>query len=285
MSAQPTLAQLLHSGVAALKSAGIDSAAADARILLADAAGIAPDRLTLLLPDLATKLAEVMYPLHIAARAQAQPVAQIIGRRMFWGRSFVVTRDTLDPRPETEILVAEALRGSFDRVLDMGTGTGCILLSLLAERPVAQGVGSDLSPRALDVARRNAQGLGLGARAQFLKSDWFAAIPDRFDLIVSNPPYIAADEMPQLSPDVRNWEPHLALTDGADGLTAYRAIAAGAPARLQDGGRILLEIGPTQGAAVSELLAAQGFAAIRILPDFDGRDRVVCAQMPATAAQ
>ena len=284
MSAQATLAQLLHSGVAALKSAGIDSAAADARILLADAAGIAPDRLTLHLPDKANEMAETVYPLHIAARVQAKPVAQIIGRRMFWGRNFVVTGDTLDPRPETEILVAEALRGSFSRVLDMGTGTGCILLSLLAERPNTQGVGSDLSQRALDVARRNALALGVEGRAELVQSDWFAAISQRFDLIVSNPPYIAAAEMQHLSRDVRNWEPHLALTDGADGLTAYRAIAAGAMAHLTAEGRILLEIGPSQGAQVAKLLAVEGLENIQILPDLDGRDRVVCAIAPKTAA-
>lgn len=277
MSAHPTAAQLLQIGVRALKEAGIDSAAGDARILLADAMGIAVDRLTLHLPDAAGARAEILFPLHIAARAARQPVAQIIGHRLFWGRKFIVTRDTLDPRPETEILIAEALRGSFDTVLDLGTGTGCILLSLLADRKNARGVGADLSPAALDVAQRNAGALGLRARARWVLSDWFAGISGQFDLIVSNPPYIAAQEMPHLCADVRNWEPHLALTDGADGLTAYRALAAGAGAHMAAGGRILLEIGPTQGADVAALLAAQGFVDIHIHPDFDGRDRVVGA--------
>lgn len=280
MSGEPTLAHLLQSGIGALKSAGIESAAADARILLADAAGIAPDRLNLHLHDSAGELAETIFPLHIAARAQFQPVSQIIGRRMFWGRDFIVTRDTLDPRPETETLVAEALRGSFTRVLDIGTGTGCILLTLLAERPQAQGIGTDISQKALDVATRNARAFELEGRVRLVQSDWFSAVGSRFDLIVSNPPYIAADEMAGLSPDVQRWEPHVALTDGADGLGAYRAIALGAGARLLAGGRIVLEIGPTQGAAVSQLLAAQGFDEIRVLPDFDGRDRVVCAHKP-----
>ncbi|MDZ7904748.1 MAG: peptide chain release factor N(5)-glutamine methyltransferase [Cypionkella sp.] len=283
MSAHPSAAQLLQSGIAALKAAGIDSAAGDARILLADAMGISLDRLTLHLPDTAGERAETIFPMHIAARAQHKPVAQITGRRMFWGRNFVVTQDTLDPRPETEILVAQALRGSFDQILDLGTGTGCILLSLLAERPNAQGVGSDVSPRALDVARRNAENLGLTPRAQFVHSDWFAAILQRFDLIVANPPYIAADELPHLSQDVREWEPHLALTDGGDGLAAYRAIAAGAGAHLAPNGRILLEIGPSQGAAVCALLTAQAFENVTVLQDFDGRDRVVCAQKPTNA--
>lgn len=277
MSGHPTLAHLLQSGIGALKSAGIASAAADARILLADAAGIAPDRLNLHLPDRAGALAEAIFPLHIAARAGHQPVAQIIGRRMFWGREFIVTRDTLDPRPETEVLVAEALRGSFTRVLDIGTGTGCILLTLLAERPQAQGIGADISKKALDVATRNARAFGLEGRVGLVLSDWFSAVLGQYDLIVSNPPYISAAEMDDLAPDVRLWEPHLALSPGGDGLDAYRALAAGARRHLAAGGRVLLEIGPTQGADVCALLAAQGFEDIHILPDLDGRDRVVCA--------
>jgi release factor glutamine methyltransferase len=280
MSVRLSAALLLQSGVAALKAAGIESAPTDARILLADAMGIAPDRLSLHLQDEPSDIAEAVFPLHIAARARHQPVAQIIGRRLFWGRTFFVTRDTLDPRPETEVLVAAALSESFQTVLDIGTGTGCILLSLLADRPRASGVGADISATALKVAARNASALGVENRLRLVQSDWFAAIGGRFDLIVSNPPYIAADEMPHLAQDVRDWEPHLALTDGADGLKAYRAIAAGAESRLMEGGRILLEIGPTQGAAVVQLLEAQGFDAIHILPDFDGRDRVVCAHKP-----
>lgn len=280
MSAPQTAATLLRDGVAALKAAGIDGAAGDARLLLAYAMGISPDRLTLHLQDAITASASARFAAHISARAAHQPVAQIIGRRLFWGRDFIVTRDTLDPRPETEVLVAEAISRPIVKMLDLGTGTGCILLSCLADMPMAVGVGADISPAALDVAQRNAAALGLGRRASFQTADWFAGITGRYDLIVSNPPYIAADEMAGLSPDVQKWEPHLALTDGADGLGAYRAIALGAGARLLAGGRIVLEIGPTQGAAVSQLLAVQGFEAISVLPDFDGRDRVVCAHKP-----
>lgn len=275
------LSDALRAGVAALQAAGIAGAAGDARALLAHAAQIKPDRLTLHLTDLVTAEIEAQFQRAVDARAARQPVAQIIGQRLFWGRSFCVTRDTLDPRPETEVLVAEALREPFQCVLDMGTGTGCILLSLLAERPDAKGLGSDLAQAALAVAQGNAQSLGLAGRASFVQSDWFAGISGQFDLIVSNPPYIAADEMAQLAPDVSLWEPHLALTPGGDGLDAYRAIAAQARAHLAPLGRILLEIGPTQGAAVSGLLAAQGFDSLRILPDLDGRDRVVCARLPA----
>ena len=273
-----TAAQLLRAGVVRLSAAGISEAARDARILLADAMGIAADRLTLHLPDDLTDATQAVFDAHIAARATYQPVAQIIGYRLFWGRKFTVTPDTLDPRPETEILVAEALSQPFVKMLDLGTGTGCVLLSCLADMPMANGMGSDISAPAIMVAHSNAAALGLTSRAQLVQSDWFGAIPGRFDLITANPPYIAADEMVALSPDVANWEPHLALSPGGDGLDAYRAIAAGAGARLMAGGRILLEIGPTQGAAVSALLTAQGFDGIRMIRDLDGRDRVVAAQ-------
>ena len=189
----------------------------------------------------------------------------------------MVTPDVLDPRPETETLVAAALEQPFARLLDLGTGSGCILISLLADRPSAQGVGTDLSDAALEVARRNAGQLGVAERVRFLRSDWFGGVQGRFDLIVSNPPYIAEDEMAALAPEVRDWEPRAALTPGGDGLAAYRAIAQGAGARLMAGGRLILEIGPTQGAAVTALLRAAGFDCVEIRPDLDGRDRVVIA--------
>ena len=281
----PTTANAaLRAAVARLAQAGIDSATTDARALLAHAMGLAPDRLTLHLPDRMTEQAQAAFDAALTARETRQPVAQIIGHRLFWNHRFKVTPDTLDPRPETEILVAEALRQPFAKLLDLGTGTGCILLSCLAAMPMAAGVGADVSAAALAVARENADALGLTARARLIQSDWFAQIEGRFDLITSNPPYIAADEMAALAPDVRLYEPHLALTPGGDGLAAYRAIALGAPARLLPGGRLLLETGPAQGAAVSALLAAQGLEQIRILPDFDGRDRVVCAQKPNNSA-
>ncbi len=268
----------LRLAIPRLTAADIDNAPRDARLLLAYAMGIAVDRLTLHLPDTLSEPAQAAFEAGINARINRQPIAQITGQRQFWGRSFKVTQDTLDPRPETEILVAEALSRPFVNMLDLGTGTGCILLSCLADMPMARGLGSDLSDKALRVAEENATRLNLSTRAHFQQSDWLKAIPGRFDLITSNPPYIAADEMPGLSPDVLQWEPHAALTPGGDGLDAYRAIAAQAPARLLAGGRLLLEIGPTQSHVVSAMLAAQGLRNIRTLQDFDGRDRVVCGE-------
>lgn len=269
----------LAAATARLAAAGIPDPARDARLLVAHALGIPADRLTLHLdrplgPDDALDRL-------LAARCARQPVAQLLGWRDFWKHRFIVTPDVLDPRPETETLVAAALRAPFARVLDLGTGSGAILLSLLAERPGARGLGTDLSDPALAVARRNAAALDLSGRAAFARADWFDGVAGRFDLIVSNPPYIAAAEMPALAPEVRDWEPPLALTPGGDGLDAYRAIAAGAPAHLAPGGRLMVEIGPSQGAAVAALMAGAGLTGIAVLPDLDGRDRVVAGRAPA----
>lgn len=272
-----TGSEALRDVTARLRAAGIATAGADARALLAHAMGVAPDRLVLHLGD---PIAEAVLEPLVAARLARQPVSQITGRRLFWGRSFRVTPNVLDPRPETETLVAEALREPFLRVLDLGTGSGCILLTLLTERAEATGLGVDLSPAALAVAAANRADLGLAARADLAEGSWFRPVEGCFDLIVSNPPYIAEDEMPTLAPEVRDWEPRMALTPGGDGLGAYRAIAAGVRGHLAPGGRMLLEIGPSQGEAVAGLLAAQGLTDLRIHPDLDGRDRVVAAKCP-----
>ncbi len=274
-------ADALRAAVPRLAAAGIEEAARDARRLLAHAMAIDPDRLTLHLPDPLPPEAAARFEAALAARAARQPVGQIVGERLFWGRRFRVTRDTLDPRPETEGLIEAALAEPFATLLDLGTGTGCIALTLLAERPAARGIATDLSPAALAVAGENAAALGVAPRLELRLSDWFAAVPERVDLILSNPPYIAACEMAALAPEVRLWEPHLALSPGGDGLDAYRAIACGAPDHLRPGGRLLLEIGAAQGRAVAGLVEAAGLASVSVLPDLDGRDRLVSARLPA----
>ena len=270
----------LRHAVQRLGAAGVESPARDARILLAFALNLPADRLTLHLPDPVPPEAVSRYEAALTARTRRQPVAQITGQRLFWGRSFRVTPAVLDPRPETEVLVATALEQPFSRILDLGTGSGCILLSCLADRPEALGTGVDLSHPALAVARDNADRLGVAARASFVHSDWCTAVDGQFDLILANPPYIAAAEMPLLAPEVRLWEPSLALTPGGDGLDAFRIIARQSPARLLPGGRLMVEIGPTQAAEVSALFAAAGLNQIRIRRDLDGRDRVVTAVKP-----
>lgn len=271
---------LMAAATQRLEAAGIPTPQGDAMALMAHAFDSLP-RYALhaelgrpLPPNVAAR-----FEAAITAREARQPVSQITGWRDFWKHRFHVTRDTLDPRPETESLVAAALRLPWRSVLDLGTGTGAILISLLAERPGAMGLGVDLSPAALTVAQGNAARLGMAV--DFAVSDWFAGVSGRFDLIVSNPPYIAADEMPGLSPEVRDWEPRLALTDDGDGLAAYRAITAGAGAHLAPGGALMVEIGAAQGPAVAGLFRAAGFACVTVTPDLDGRDRVISGIWPA----
>lgn len=269
----------LAAAVARLRDAGVADPPRDARRLMAHALGLAPDRLSIDMPAELTGATAATFEAAIARRAAREPVSHILGHRLFWGRSFEVTPDVLDPRPETEILVAEALRHPFDRVLDLGTGSGCILLSLLADRPSARGMGVDLGQGALAVAARNRDRLGLSDRADLRLSDWYDAVEGRFDLIVSNPPYIGADEMAGLAPELAH-EPVMALSPGEDGLAAYRVIAAGAAAHLVPGGRLLVETGWRQGAAVREIFRETGLEDVALTRDFEGRERVVSARLP-----
>ena len=275
-----TGAELMRSGTARLRAAGVPDPLTDTRRLLAYALEVAPERLTLALAEPVGPGAVAAFDRVIARREARQPVAQILGRRAFWGREFRVTPDVLDPRPETETLIELALERPFTRVLDLGTGSGCILLSLLAERSDARGLGVDASEPALAVARGNAVALGVSDRAEFRRSDWWSKVEGRFDLIVANPPYVAEDEWATLAPEVRDWEPRGALTPGGDGLGAYRQIAAGAADHLLPGGAILLEIGAAQGVAVAAILAEVGFSQPAAHRDLGGRDRVISAIRP-----
>ncbi len=278
MTPEATAGAALRAATLRLAAAGVDGAARDARLLLAHALGVDPARVVLAL-DAPLGAAADAFAAAVAARAARRPLSHITGRRAFFGRSFRVTPDVLDPRPETEALVALALAEPFARVLDLGTGSGCILITLLAERPGATGLGTDISAAALAVAAANAADHAVADRAGFRIADWVDGLSGVFDLIVSNPPYIAAAEMPALAPEVLH-EPHGALSPGGDGLAAYRAIAAGAAARLAAGGRLLVEIGATQGRVVAGILAAAGWTGIAIRPDLAGRDRVVLARRP-----
>ncbi len=281
MTGVQTAAQAMVAATARLRAAGVEDPARDARVLLAHAARIEASRVTLIAPEeLPPDIAE-RYDQLISLRAIRVPVSHLLGEREFYGRRFHVSRDVLDPRPETEALIEAALSEPFDHVLDLGVGSGCILITLLAERTSASGVGVDLSEAACLQTSANAVQHNVQARAEVLCSDWFQAVEGKFDLIVSNPPYIALTEMPGLSPEVREHEPRMALTDEGDGLNAYRYLAADAPDFLLPGGRILVEIGPTQATQVAALFDASGLADIRVIPDLDGRDRVVGARLPA----
>lgn len=279
MSGQQTAAQAMVQATARLRAAGVADPARDARVLLAHAARIEASRVTLIAPEeLEPEIAE-RYDQLISLRSVRVPVSHLLGEREFYGRRFKVSSDVLDPRPETEILIEAALAEPYDRVLDLGIGSGCILVTLLAEGPGAMGVGIDLSEAACLQASANAIFHRVQNRAEISVSDWFEQVEGRFDLIVSNPPYIARDEMAGLETEVREHEPEMALTDGGDGLGAYRRIAAGAPDFLMPKGRLLVEIGPTQAESVVSLFAAAGLSDIRVIPDLDGRDRVVSARL------
>lgn len=262
-----------------LTNAGIPNADVDARILLAHAMDCEPSRLMLIGEDEVHPEVFRTFDGYLAAREKFQPVSQIIGGREFWGRWFVVTPDVLDPRPETESLIETALQhGPFQRILDLGTGTGILAVTLAAEWADARAIAIDISSEAIAIATKNAAAHDVANRVNLITSNWFDAVAGQFDLIVSNPPYIAAAEMAKLSPDVRNWEPFLALTPGGDGLEAYRMIASALNEFLADDGLALFEIGHMQGADVVGIFKAAGFANVTVSQDLGGKDRVVAVK-------
>jgi release factor glutamine methyltransferase len=283
MSLHCTWADAMREAALRLSAIGIENPHRDARLLLAHALGIEPVDVLARDSDAIDGAMLAVFEAAIQRRLAGEPVSRIRGWREFYGRRFSVTPDVLDPRPETELLVAFALKHlpHGGRVLDLGTGSGCILVSILAERSDATGVGLDLSSHALHIAAANAQVHGAASRASFVLGDWpFAETFAPFDLVVSNPPYIADSEAPRLARDVLAHDPHLALFGGADGLRDVRAIAALAPRLLKPGGAIAIEIGLGQAGAATTLLDDAGLVASAPLPDLAGIDRVVIARMP-----
>jgi len=277
----PTAAQAMAAAAARLRAAGVPDPARDARVLLAHAASVDAARITLIAPEeIAPEIAERFENL-VALRAVRVPVSHLVGARAFYGRDFRVSREVLDPRPETETLVELALSEPFERVLDLGVGSGAILVTLLAERPDASGLGVDISETACLQASANAVLHGVAERAGILQSDWFGAVEGRFDLIVANPPYLAAEEMRDVAPELSLHEPQIALTDGGDGLSAYRVLADQAQGYLTADGRVLAEIGWQQGAVVCDIFQQAGWGQVTLAHDLDGRGRVVCAEKPA----
>ena len=273
----------VHEAIAAatkwLTDAGIPNAGVDARILLAHAMECESSRLILMEDDDVHPDVFRIFDGYLASREKFQPVSQIIGGREFWGRWYNVTSDVLDPRPETESLIETALQhGPFERVLDLGTGSGILAVTLAAEWAEARVIAIDISSEAIAVATKNAAAHDVADRVNFIVSNWFDAVAGQFDLIVSNPPYIAAAEMSSLSPDVRNWEPFLALTPGGDGLESYRIIASMLNDFLADTGLALFEIGHTQGADVVDIFRSAGFANVTVAQDLGGKDRVVAVK-------
>jgi len=212
-------------------------------------------------------------------RIGGEPVSRIFGEREFWGIPFKITQDVLDPRPDTETIVDAALRrfagDSPATILDLGTGSGCIVIALLKEWQRSYGVASDISEKVLAVARENAERAEIGKRLEFIRADWGDIINEQFDLIVSNPPYISNPEIPNLPPEVKNYDPILALDGGNDGLDCYRIIVREIKRLLKPGGCALLEIGFSQGEQVTRLVEDSGLSVMALHPDIAGIPRVV----------
>jgi release factor glutamine methyltransferase len=278
---------LLRDAVLRLKEASVEDPLRDARRLFAHALGIDASRLTMHLHDPVSEENCTKFQTLITRRVRREPVSHLTGTRAFYGRDFYVSADVLDPRPETETLIETALTVPFERVLDLGTGSGCVLATLLCEREDSHGLGTDISQAALSIAERNLSAHQVMGRTQLYAGRWYDALPSAtapFDLIVSNPPYIALNEMDTLAPEVRDFEPRIALTDEGDGLEAYRAIRRSAAQYLKHSGWLMVEIGPTQADAVMRLMQDAGLVNIAKLPDLDGRDRVIKAQNPSKIA-
>ena len=277
-----TIATALREATARLNDAGIDGARLDARLLLAEALGKDNTWLFNNAPDELSAEAEAAFAVLLARRLERQPVSLILGRREFWSLDFTVTRDTLAPRPDSETLVEALLDELPDRrkklsLLDLGTGTGCLLLSLLSELPNARGTGVDLNPDTLAVAQDNADRLGFSTRARFLRSNWWGGVEGRFEVILSNPPYIPSGDIAGLDPEVARFEPLGALDGGADGLDAYRLLVAGADKFLTEDGVIAFEVGAGQAPDVAALLEDAGFAVRAVRRDLAGIERCVVA--------
>ncbi len=285
MTLNCTWREIMREAVQRLAAAGIDHPARDARLLLAHALSIEPVEVIIRETDAVDPVGLTAYEALIRRRLAREPVSRIRGWREFYGRRFIVTPDVLDPRPETELLVetGQKLLPPGGRVLDLGTGSGCILLSVLAGRSDAAGIGLDLSAAALAVARTNAAALGV-SRASLVEGSWDSpaiAAAGPFDLALSNPPYITAAELESVEPDVRAYDPHLALVGAdADGLGAYRAILAAMPSWLKPGGWIGVEFGQGQADAVARLMERAGLRTIEVQSDLAGIPRAAFGRSP-----
>jgi release factor glutamine methyltransferase len=286
---QMTLAEAARAAQQALNAAGVEDAGRDARLLTAAAVGVSTADIIGRPEQILSAEAQARLRRMIERRSAREPVSRILGEREFYGRPFALSEATLDPRPDSETLIGAALELATQegwgeapiRILDIGTGTGCLLLTLLAELPNATGLGTDISEEALATARRNAQALGLADRAAFARHDMLDGVAGPFDLVVSNPPYIASGDIPVLAPEVHQFDPHAALDGGPDGLAFYRRISQGLDKVLR--GWVVLEVGMGQADAVA-LLLQQAFvktlhAELRRYDDLGGHTRCVALRL------
>jgi release factor glutamine methyltransferase len=276
------MANIFDDLVQQLADAGIESPRLEARMLLAFVCGKEPAEI--FTDDKLNETQEKKLQSLLARRLAHEPLDKILGKREFYKAEFKVSDKVLSPRPDTETLVEAALRllpsDNPTTILDLGTGSGCIIESLLLERPSAQGVAIDISPEALQIAADNAVNLGVANRLKFIQASWFEAdfatrLAQKFDLIVTNPPYIPTKDIATLMPEVQKYDPLLALDGGTDGFDSYKRIAELAPILLKDGGYILLEAGIGQAEQIAEIFAKQGLHLISTEKDLSGIKRCV----------
>ena len=275
-----TLVKAWQGAKARLEAAGVAGPVIDARLLVEAAADATRVDIVTDPHRLLTAEQETLLETYVSRRERREPVSHILGRKGFWKIMLSVTSDVLTPRPDTEVVVDEVLKATQENqafaMLDLGVGSGAILLAVLAERPAAKGLGVDVSEEALAVARENAANLGLGGRVALLRGDWTAGLDSgAFDIVVSNPPYIATGVIETLEPEVKTHEPRLALDGGADGLDAYRLLAPEIMRVLKPGGQFAVEIGYDQKTAVEALFREAGATEVRTVLDLGNRDRVV----------
>lgn len=280
--------EVLNTAAGRLAAAGIDNARLDARVLLAHVSGATSSEVAIGNVELSRETLAAFQSV-IERRVAREPLAYITGEKEFWSLPFAVGPGVLIPRPETETVIGEAQKIWTEentplRILDLGTGSGILLLTLLHLYPEASGVGVDASGDALRWARRNATILGLESRAVLTHGDWDDGADGVFDLVVSNPPYVARDALTQLEPEL-SFEPRRALDGGLDGLEAYRALMPVLERRIAPGGHVLLEVGADQGASVRAILGAAGFRMDRLAKDLSGLPRVVVAKKTLETAR
>ena len=273
-----TVQELLTASQAKLRECGISDPVRDARLLLADCLELRTQNLNLLDDSRISEIKISKFWRMINERCKRKPVSKILGYRSFWGRDFEINENVLDPRGDTETLIELILDCNFENMLELGTGSGAIAITVLAERPEVTCVATDISQYALNTARTNSKTHGVESRLKLLYSNWFDKISGSFDMIVSNPPYISSKEYAQLSVEVVKYDPKISLTLGGDGLEAYREILSQALEKLSKNGHIFLEIGYTQANAVGHLFKEAGFQQIKVHKDLGSRDRVISAK-------
>ncbi|MEE9273592.1 MAG: peptide chain release factor N(5)-glutamine methyltransferase [Robiginitomaculum sp.] len=274
--------QILHAAKGQLEAAGIETPMVDACLLMTHVSGLTRSDFIVCADDPISKPVKTKFWQALMRREAGEPIAYIIGKKEFWSLDFAVTKNVLIPRPETEGVVSAALDLMKERkdykVLDVGTGAGAILISILHTHKTARGYGIDISQKALSIAQKNATTLGVLERCKFDRSDFLKNVVGQFDIIVSNPPYIDRAAMQVLPEGVKDYEPDLALSGGEDGLNAYRKIIDNLPRRLKPGGHVIFEIGYDQKIPVEALLAKAGFSDLSCQSDLAGLDRIVSAK-------